>query len=81
MMVIGIEWIIIIVVFAVVFFGVKKISQFARSSGKAFMEFQKSKIDTNTELERLKDQAKVSYRYRKIGNHSLHNGDRLQYRK
>lgn len=61
MMVIGIKWIIIIVVFAVVFFGVKKLSQYARSSGKASAEFQKSKIDANTELERLKDQTKVAY--------------------
>ena len=62
MMVIGIEWIIIIVAFVVVFSRVKKISQFARSSRKASMEFQKSKIVANTELERLKDQAKVSYK-------------------
>jgi TatA/E family protein of Tat protein translocase len=62
MMVIGIDWIIIIVVFVVVFFGVKKISQFARSFGKASAEFQKSKIGANSKLERLKDQAKVFYR-------------------
>ena len=59
-MVIGIEWIIIIVVFVMVFFGVKKLPQLARSFEKASAEFQKSKIEANSELERLKDQAKIS---------------------
>jgi sec-independent protein translocase protein TatA len=55
-MVIGIEWILIIVVVVILFFGVKKIPQLARSFGKASAEFQKSKIEANKELERLKDQ-------------------------
>ena len=59
-MVIGIEWIIIIVVIVMLFFGVKKIPQLARSFGKASAEFQKSKIEANRELERLKDHSDVS---------------------
>jgi sec-independent protein translocase protein TatA len=60
MMVIGIEWIIIIVVIVMLFVGVKKIPQLARSFGKASAEFQKSKIEANRELEQLKDRAEVS---------------------
>jgi sec-independent protein translocase protein TatA len=55
-MVIGIEWIIIIVVIVLLFFGIKKIPQLAGSFGKASAEFQKSKMEANRELERLKDQ-------------------------
>jgi sec-independent protein translocase protein TatA len=60
MMVIGIEWIIIIVVIVMLFVGVKKIPQLARSFGKASSEFQKSKIEANRELEQLKDRTEVS---------------------
>jgi sec-independent protein translocase protein TatA len=59
-MVIGIEWIIIIVVIVMLFLGVKKIPQLARSFGKASAEFQKSKIEASRELERLKYQTDVS---------------------
>ena len=60
MMVIGIEWIVIIVVIVMLFVGVKKIPQLARSFGKASAEFQKSKIEANRELEQLKDRTEVS---------------------
>ncbi|MGH9977239.1 MAG: twin-arginine translocase TatA/TatE family subunit [Nitrososphaeraceae archaeon] len=60
MMVIGIEWIVIIVVIVMLFVGVKKIPQLAKSFGKASAEFQKSKIEANRELERLKDRTEVS---------------------
>jgi sec-independent protein translocase protein TatA len=60
MMVIGIEWIIIIAVIIMLFVGVKKIPQLARSFGKASAEFQKSKIEANRELEQLKDRTEVS---------------------
>lgn len=59
-MVIGFEWIIIIVVIVLLFFGVKKIPQLAGSFGKASAEFQKSKMEANRDLERLKDQEDVS---------------------
>lgn len=42
------------------FVGVKKIPQLARSFGKASAEFQKSKIEANRELEQLKDRTEVS---------------------
>jgi sec-independent protein translocase protein TatA len=59
-MVIGIEWIIIIIVIVLLFVGVKKIPQLARSFGKASAEFQKSKIEAKRELEQLKDRTEVS---------------------
>lgn len=59
-MAIGIEWIIIIVVIVMLFVGVKKIPQLARSFGKASAEFQKSKIEAKRELEQLKDRTEVS---------------------
>lgn len=59
-MVIGFEWIIIIVVIVLLFFGIKKIPQLAGSFGKASAEFQKSKMEANRGLERLKDQEDVS---------------------
>ena len=59
-MVIGIEWIIIIIVIVLLFVGVKKIPQLARSFGKASAEFQKSKIEAKRELEHLKDRTEVS---------------------
>jgi sec-independent protein translocase protein TatA len=60
MMVIGIGWIVIIVVIVILFFGVKKIPQLARSFGKASSEFQKSRIEANRELERFKGQTDFS---------------------
>jgi sec-independent protein translocase protein TatA len=59
-MVIGFEWIIIIVVIVLLFFGIKKIPQLAGAFGKASAEFRKSKMEANRELERLKDQEDVS---------------------
>lgn len=59
-MVVGVEWIIIIVVIVILFLGVKRIPQLARSFGKASAEFQKSKREANRELEQLKDQTDVS---------------------
>ena len=59
-MVVGVEWIIIIVVIVILFLGVKRIPQLARSFGKASAEFQKSKREANSELEQLKDQTDVS---------------------
>lgn len=59
-MVVGIEWIIIIAVIVILFFGVKKIPQLARSFGKASAEFRKSKLEADRELALLKDQTDVS---------------------
>jgi sec-independent protein translocase protein TatA len=49
------EWIIIIVIIAVVIFGAKKVPELARSFGRATTEFEKAKIDAKKELQRVKD--------------------------
>ena len=50
----GIEWVLIIIVIVVVFFGVKKIPEIARSFGRAKTEYEKSKIEARRELESVK---------------------------
>lgn len=47
----GMEWIIIILIIVVLFFGAKKIPELARSLGKASSEFQKARIDAKKTLE------------------------------
>jgi sec-independent protein translocase protein TatA len=49
------EWIIIIVIIAVVIFGAKKIPELARSFGRATTEYEKAKIEAKKELQRVKD--------------------------
>ena len=41
----GLEWVIIILVIVVIFFGAKKIPELARSMGKATSEFQKARVE------------------------------------
>jgi sec-independent protein translocase protein TatA len=56
----GWEWIIIIgIVAAVLFFGVKKIPELAKSFGKATAEFEKARIEAKRELQQLKSQGSV----------------------
>jgi sec-independent protein translocase protein TatA len=50
----GIEWVLIIIVIVVVFFGVKKIPEIARSFGRAKTEYEKSKIEARRELNQVK---------------------------
>jgi sec-independent protein translocase protein TatA len=50
----GIEWVLIIIVIVVVFFGVKKIPEIARSFGRAKTEYEKSRIEARRELEKVK---------------------------
>jgi sec-independent protein translocase protein TatA len=52
----GFEWIFIIVIIVVLFFGVKKIPQLARSFGKASAEYEKAKIEAKKELQQVKNQ-------------------------
>jgi sec-independent protein translocase protein TatA len=52
----GLEWIIIIGLIVVIFFGVRKIPELARSFGKASAEFQKARIEAKRELQQLKSQ-------------------------
>jgi sec-independent protein translocase protein TatA len=55
----GIEWVLLIVVIIVVFFGVKKIPQLARSFGKATGEYEKARIQEKNELQQIKSKEKV----------------------
>jgi sec-independent protein translocase protein TatA len=50
----GLEWIIILIVIVLVFFGFKKIPELARSFGKASSQYQKAKIEAERGLEMLK---------------------------
>ena len=51
----GMEWIFIIIIIVVIFFGVKKIPELARTFGKAGAEFEKAKIEAKRELDQLKN--------------------------
>jgi sec-independent protein translocase protein TatA len=55
----GLEWVIIIGLIVVVFFGVRKIPELARSFGKASAEFQKARIEAKRELQEMKGQGNV----------------------
>lgn len=55
----GWEWVIIIGLIVVVFFGVKKIPELARSFGKATAEFEKARIEAKKELQQLKSEGRV----------------------
>lgn len=55
----GYEWIFIIVIIVVIFFGVKKIPELARSFGKATAEYEKARIEAKKELEQIRSKDKV----------------------
>jgi sec-independent protein translocase protein TatA len=55
----GLEWIIIIGLIVVVFFGVRKIPELAKSFGKASAEFQKARIQAKRELQQMQSQGNV----------------------
>jgi sec-independent protein translocase protein TatA len=55
----GFEWILLIIVIVVVFFGVKKIPELARSFGKASGEYQKARIQAKNELQNLKSKEDI----------------------
>ncbi len=55
----GLEWVIIIVLIVVVFFGVRKIPELARSFGKASAEFQKARIEAKRELQEMKSEGNI----------------------
>lgn len=50
----GFEWVLIIIVIVVLFFGVKKIPEIARSFGRAKTEYEKSKIEARRELQKVR---------------------------
>ncbi len=47
----GAEWIIVILIIVILFFGAKKIPELARGLGKASSEFQRARIDAKKTLE------------------------------
>jgi sec-independent protein translocase protein TatA len=49
------EVIIIVVIIAVLFLGVKKIPELARSLGKASTEYEKSRIEAKKEIQQIKN--------------------------
>ena len=55
----GYEFLIIIVIIVVLFFGVKKIPELARSFGKARAEYEKARIEAKKELEQIRGKDKV----------------------
>jgi sec-independent protein translocase protein TatA len=55
----GYEWILIIVIIVVIFFGVKKIPELARSFGKATAEYEKARIEAKKELEQIRGKDKM----------------------
>src|SRR5574341_1043466 len=55
----GWEWVIIIGLIVVVFFGVKKIPELARSFGKATAEYEKARIEAKKEIQQLKGQGRL----------------------
>jgi sec-independent protein translocase protein TatA len=52
----GFEWIFIIVIIVVLFFGVKKIPELAKSFGKASSEFEKAKLEAKRDLEKYRNE-------------------------
>ena len=55
----GLEWIIILGLIVVVFFGVRKIPELAKSFGKASAEFHKARIQAKRELQEMQSQGNV----------------------
>ena len=56
----GVEWIFIIIIIVVLFFGVKKIPEIARSFGKASSEYEKARIEAKRELHQIRDRGKTN---------------------
>lgn len=52
----GMEWVILVAAVVVVFFGVKKVPELARSFGKAKGEYEKARIEGQQEIDKIKRQ-------------------------
>jgi sec-independent protein translocase protein TatA len=50
----GFEWVILVVVIVIVFFGIKKIPELAKSFGRATAEYEKARIQAKRELQQIK---------------------------
>ena len=55
----GLEWVIIIGLIIVVFFGVRKIPELARSFGRAGAEYHKARIEAKKEIQEMKSGGNV----------------------
>lgn len=53
------EWVFIIIIVVLLFFGVKKIPELARTFGRAGAEYEKSKLAAKRELDRIRDTGDV----------------------
>ncbi|CDI05537.1 twin-arginine translocase TatA/TatE family subunit [Candidatus Nitrosotenuis uzonensis] len=51
----GQEWIFIIIAAAILIFGAKKIPELAKTMGKARVEYEKGKLESEKELKDLKE--------------------------
>jgi sec-independent protein translocase protein TatA len=56
----GNEWLIIIVIFILIFFGVKRIPELAKSFGKASAEFERYRFLGKREIQQLKEQNRMT---------------------
>lgn len=56
----GTEWIIIIIIVVVLIFGAKKIPELARGFGKVSTEFEKARLQSKKELQKIKDSGTVT---------------------
>lgn len=50
----GMEWVFLVAAVVVVFFGVKKVPELARSFGKAKGEYEKARIEGQQEIDKIK---------------------------
>lgn len=58
----GMEWVFLVAVIVVVFFGVKKVPQLARSFGKAQDEYQKARMEAQKEIDEIKRQSAAGHK-------------------
>ncbi|HKR72577.1 MAG TPA: twin-arginine translocase TatA/TatE family subunit [Candidatus Nitrosocosmicus sp.] len=58
----GYEWVIIVAIILIIFFGAKKLPELARGIGKASSEFEKVRWEAKRELEMIKNPKTTSQR-------------------
>ncbi|MEW5760694.1 MAG: twin-arginine translocase TatA/TatE family subunit [Candidatus Thermoplasmatota archaeon] len=63
----GVEIIIIVVAFLLLFFGAKKIPEFARGLGRAFGEFKRGKAEVESEIQNTEKQSDIFRAAKSLG--------------
>jgi sec-independent protein translocase protein TatA len=58
----GYEWIIVLAIIIIIFFGAKKLPELARGIGKASSEYEKVRREAKREIERIKNSKITSQR-------------------